>query len=236
MKVTLASTGKIGLVLLVSICFSCKQKQKGQLHPDMSDSVDVFGVDGVDLNPIFTNELDDPSRDVWQKPDDVFTLLGDVKGKTIADIGAGAGYFTFRLAAKGANVLAIDIDTNFLEYVEKTAIELPVGDFGAIETRIALPESPSLSPEEVDGALIVNTVVFIPERIRYFSELKNGLKESGVLVVVDFKPGISPVAPPGQSWIASGTLEKELSKAGFLVKTIDSSTLPYQYMILAIKK
>ena len=54
------------------------------------------------------------SRQVWQKPNLVIELLGDLQDKTIADIGAGVGYFSFRLAEKANRVIAIEIDENSL--------------------------------------------------------------------------------------------------------------------------
>src|SRR5262249_62196659 len=46
----------------------------------------------------WAKKFDDPSRDAWQHPDDVLGALALAPGQTIADIGAGTGYFTVRLA------------------------------------------------------------------------------------------------------------------------------------------
>jgi len=63
----------------------------------------------------FENE----EREEWQKPEEVIALLGDIEGKTIMDIGAGTGYFAFRMSAKGAKVIAADVDDRFINYVEE---------------------------------------------------------------------------------------------------------------------
>ncbi len=63
--------------------------------------------------------FEDPARAQWQKPDEVIASLGSLEGKTVADIGAGSGYFTFPLAKKAAKVIAIDIDQRFLDYIEQ---------------------------------------------------------------------------------------------------------------------
>ena len=53
--------------------------------------------------------FEDPTRAQWQKPDEVIASLGPLDGKTVADIGAGTGYFAFPIAKKAAKVMAIDI-------------------------------------------------------------------------------------------------------------------------------
>ena len=72
--------------------------------------------------------FEDPSRDAWQKPDQVIALLGDIKGKTVVDIGAGSGYFTFRLAEKGARVVAADVDDDFQNFIAHKKEELDYSD------------------------------------------------------------------------------------------------------------
>src|SRR5256885_9385708 len=57
--------------------------------------------------------FEDPSRAQWQKPDEIIAGLDPLDGKTVADIGAGTGYFAFPIAKKAAKVIAIDIDKRF---------------------------------------------------------------------------------------------------------------------------
>lgn len=168
-------------------------------------------------------------------PDTVLGKFGKVADMQIADIGAGPGYFSLRLAARGASVIAIDIDQNFLQHIEEEATKLPPSK-GSIETRLTVSEHPSLTEAEVDGALIVNTAYFLPNRTAYFKEIFVGLRKGGVIVIVDFKAERSPVAPPDNLWISSTRLVNELKAAGFVVKEVDSKSLPYQYIITAIKK
>ena len=63
--------------------------------------------------------FEDPSRDEWQKPDAVLAQLGDLQGKKVMDIGSGTGYFSFRMAKAGAQVICADVDERFLEYISK---------------------------------------------------------------------------------------------------------------------
>ena len=52
----------------------------------------------------YIGALEDPKRDAYQKPQEVMTALGIKPGEVIADIGAGSGYFTFRLALHAERV------------------------------------------------------------------------------------------------------------------------------------
>ena len=71
----------------------------------------------------YAKSFDDPARDQWQRPDRVISVLGLQPGQTVADIGAGTGYFTVRLAkAPGvAKVYAVDIEPAMVEYVRQRA-------------------------------------------------------------------------------------------------------------------
>mgnify|MGYP003513888378 CR=1 FL=1 len=54
--------------------------------------------------------MDMHDRTVWQKPYEVIHRLGPLEYLTVADIGAGSGYFSFRFIHEAARVIAIDID------------------------------------------------------------------------------------------------------------------------------
>ena len=123
-------------------------------------------------------------RQQWQKPDEVIALFGDIAGKTIMDIGAGTGYFAFRMTAKGAKVIAADVDDRFLNYVKEKKDSL---NDRLLVTRKVEYDDPLLSSEEVHHVLIVNTYHHIDDREEYFSKAVKGIKSGGRLMVVDVK-------------------------------------------------
>lgn len=194
--------------------------------------------------PPFTEPFDlqvrkyeDPKRQTWQDPKFVIEALGDLKGLTIADIGAGTGYFTFQMAVPAKKVIAIDIEQRFLNYIEDRKSEMYDRSLAKkIETRLTTPDKPSLMVQEVDVVLMVNTIGFINNRLEYLKILKKGMGSAGRLVVVDYKLGEMPVGPAENDKVSSKELVNELKEAGFIVDNIDNISLEYQYLIKAHKE
>lgn len=183
------------------------------------------------------DKVDDEDRIVWQKPAEVVRLLGDISYKTIADIGAGSGYFTFRIALKAKKVIAIDIDPTMIKIVETFQHQLPEEIQNKIETRLALPNDPKIADGEVDMVVIINTIGYIEDRAQYLNVVKKGLTENGEIFILDFKTKNIPInAPPMEYRIPLGTLETDLINAGFEILTSDDRTLDYQYILKARKK
>lgn len=167
-----------------------------------------------------------------QKPDDVINLLGDIKGKTIMDIGAGTGYFAFRLAAKGANVISADVDDRFINYVKEKKDSLNVAN---LKTRKVEYDDPLLSDEEANHVIIVNTYHHINDREEYFTKVLKGLKADGTLMVVDFKKNVGGDGPPKRYRVASEKVKQELKTAGFTNITVNESLLDNFYIVMAQK-
>ncbi len=167
-----------------------------------------------------------PDREAWQKPEMVIDLLEPLAGKTVADIGAGSGYFTFRIAAKASRVIAIDIDQRFIDYIAEK--ENP-----KVKARLTTPDSPGLKQGEADAVLIVNVYHHIDDRVNYLKKLKAGMAEGGILLIVDYKNEPTPHGPPVEIRVAQSEVEAELKQAGFTVELVDRETLPEQYILRA---
>ncbi len=175
--------------------------------------------------------FEDPARAEWQKPEKTIASLGTLDGKTVADIGAGTGYFSFPISKLAAKVIAIDIDRRFLDYIAQKKQTQKIG--GNIETRLTKPDSAGLKPGEADMVLIVDTYHHIEGRIDYLRKLKECLRKDGVLVIIDFKKMKTPPGPPIELRVAEEQVESELKSAGFTIVSADRDLLPYQYIIKA---
>ncbi len=174
--------------------------------------------------------FESPERDAYQHPEQVLAYLGDLQGKTVMDIGAGSGYFSVKLAARGADVIAADVSDEFQAHLKKR-----VEDKGLSNIRLRkLPyDSPLLGKEEVDMVLIVNTYHHIEQRTDYFAQVRQGIRPTGELVVIDFFKSEVPVGPPTDHKVSIDEVIAELKSAGFRRFVVDVNLLPYQFIIRA---
>ena len=181
-----------------------------------------------------SSDYENTDRVIWQKPEVVIELLGDLSGKTVADIGAGTGFFSRRLMEKADKVIAIDIDPRFVAYLDSVRIQdLAPEQQNKLEPRLVQPNNPMLTPQEVNAVLIVNTFMYIQNRIDYLNLLKKGLRPGGRLLMIDFKKKITPVGPPYEIRVPLFQVEEELQNAGFRIVSSNDTSLEYQYIVLA---
>ena len=169
----------------------------------------------------YAHVLNDPGRDEWQKPHEVVMALDLKKTDTVADIGAGTGYFAKRFAMHAGKVYAVDIDSKLLEMAAKDATK-------NLQTVLAAPDDPKLPPKSVDVIVFVDVLHHIENRPAYFEKLKAALKPGGRIVNIDFYKKELPVGPPPTMKLSEEQVVSEFKKAGLhLTKTHDF--LPYQY-------
>ncbi|MFN4255810.1 MAG: class I SAM-dependent methyltransferase [Saprospiraceae bacterium] len=181
-------------------------------------------------------DYESKDRVIWQKPDLVLSVLGDLEGKTVADIGAGTGFFTFRMVPKAKKVIGIDIDPRFINFMDSVKVRLPEKYRARFETRLAKPNDPLLQPAEADAVIIMNTYGYIENRPAYLKRVSQGIAPGGKILIIDFKKNNLPVGPSDEFKVALGQVEKELTDAGFEISKIDKDALDYQYIVLAQKK
>jgi len=172
----------------------------------------------------YARVLNDPQRESWQRPQEVVKALGLRSDETIADLGAGTGYFARRFAPHVAKVYAIDIDEKLLKIAKDGA---PPN----LETILAAPDDPRLPEGSVDTIFICDTLHHIANRAAYYPKLKKALKPGGRIVNIDFHKKPLPVGPPESMKLSEEEVIAEFNAAGFrLSKTLDS--LPYQYFLV----
>jgi SAM-dependent methyltransferase len=176
----------------------------------------------------WAKEFDDPARNSWQKPDEVLNALHLQRTDRVADLGAGTGYFSARIAklVPEGKLFSVDIEPDMLRHLRERARH---ENLSVLVPILASAESANL-PEPVDLVLVVDTYHHIDNRIAYFSKLKASLRPNGRLAIVDFKAD-SPEGPPLEHRISPEKLTAELDAAGFtLVAT--HPFLPRQYFLV----
>jgi ubiquinone/menaquinone biosynthesis C-methylase UbiE len=205
---------------------------KGGFDDRPRDSQDTGTNNGFETE---AKEYESPDRVIWQKPDLVIQLLGDVTGKSIADLGAGTGYFSRRLAYKGARVIAIDIDPKAIQWMQEQKSRFPVELQDRLVIRKATEDDPKLKDNEVDMVLLVNTYSYIKNRVTYFTRLQKSIRKGGVVLVIDFKKTETPFGPNVQERVDITDVEQELVQAGYDIVMKDESSLEYQYILKAVR-
>jgi ubiquinone/menaquinone biosynthesis C-methylase UbiE len=174
--------------------------------------------------------LEDPKRDAYQKPNEVMAALAVQEGEAIADIGAGSGYFTMRLAqhvGPTGRVYAVDVDPDMIRHLHARVRDAGVLNVVPI---LARPDDPLL-PQRVDRFVIVDVWHHVEDRPGYLARMKKLLKPGGQIVMIDFHKRDLPVRPPASMKIAREDLLKEMQVNGFeLVK--EHAFLPYQYFLV----
>lgn len=172
-------------------------------------------------------------RDAWQKPQEVFYLMGnELRGRTVADLAANDGYFTFKLIEVGANVIAIDDDPAALAAIEARKKEMGLSD-ERLRTRLSPVGDPGLAPEEVDACLLVCDFVRIPNRRDFLTKVFQGTREPKPLFILEWLPGEMAMGPPAVERISSERVMDELGPAGYTDMGAYSAKIPYQAFIFA---
>ena len=111
----------------------------------LSDGRKKANIDTSEIEEEILNPSSTYTRDIWQKPESVIEMLGDIKDKTVADLGTGSGYFALRLLDKAAKVIAIDIDQASIAYLDTMkANYLPEDYKDKLDLRLAQPNNPNL--------------------------------------------------------------------------------------------
>lgn len=176
----------------------------------------------------YAKSFDDPARDAWQMPERVIQTLNLRAGQAVADIGAGTGYFSVRLAksAGAPTVYAADIEPSMVDYLRRRAVKEGLKNVVPV---LAGVDKANL-PAAVDVVLIVDTYHHIANRPAYFRELRRSMKPGARLAIIDFRKD-SPEGPPVEFRFTAEEIAAELRAAGFRLAT-QHAFLPRQLFLV----
>jgi len=179
----------------------------------------------------WAKEFDNLERDAWQRPDEVLDALHLQPTSLVADIGAGTGYFSVRIAKRvpEGKVFAADVEPDMVRYLGARAEREHLANLTPVR---ASADAANL-PEPVDLVLVVDTYHHIDDRTRYFAALQSSLRPGGRLVIVDFKAD-APNGPPAQHRISHQQVTEEMLAAGYVLE--EMLFLPRQYGLIFRKR
>jgi ubiquinone/menaquinone biosynthesis C-methylase UbiE len=171
-------------------------------------------------------------RAAWQLPQRTIESLRIQAGDQIADIGAGEGYFVFRLADEvgdSGKVYAVEIDGNLVTRLQKKAKQKGYPNVTAVRARV---EDPLLPDGEIDLVFFCDAYHHIENREMYLVGLKKDLKPQGRVAVVDWKAiPIAKLFVPSGHWINVDSVLAEMNSAGFILEK-SHDFLPFHHFLV----
>jgi predicted methyltransferase len=182
------------------------------------------------FKPEDLSELEQPDRDEWQRPDKIMDALGIGEASVVADLGAGSGWFTIKLAGRvGPNgmVYAEDIQRPMIQ-----AIKIRVDRLGLKNVTTVLGEDtdPKI-PVPVDAVLICDAYHEMEKPVSLLRNMAAKLKPAGRIGIVDFtKDGGGP-GPEMEDRVDPDAVIRDVQAAGLVLRSRETF-LKYQYMLV----
>ncbi|MFN3467037.1 MAG: class I SAM-dependent methyltransferase, partial [Candidatus Brocadiales bacterium] len=202
---------------LCSLQVSAQERRPGRLFP-----------------PERMQVLEEPRQ--WQDAEEVMDRLRLREGDTVADIGAGTGYFTLpmarRVGARGL-VYAEDVQQAMVDYLSKKVETLELKNIRVV---MGKADNPTLPEDSLDLALVANTYHEVEKPLLLLENIRKELKSGGRLVIIDWGPEReSPVGPPQQERVSEDTVIKETGQVG-LDLSERQMFMPYHYFLVFKKR
>lgn len=222
----LAGTGRRAL-LVVAACAAAALAATAQIgvHPITGRRIaPVMGVEGAGW-------LDRAERDTEEEPDRAIDVLKLAKGSTVADIGAGSGYMTVKLAKKvgpQGKVYANDVQPAMLDLLSRRMARAKLANVVPV---LGSVDDPKLPPDAIDLALMVDVYHELSEPQAMLRHLRDALKPGGRLVLLEYRkedPDI-PIRPEHKMTVAEARMEVEAE--GFRL-TRTNEDLPRQHILI----
>lgn len=188
----------------------------------------VMGYQGADW-------LDRAERALEEEPDLALNAIRLVKGSTVADVGAGSGYMTVKMAKKvgpAGKVYATDIQPEMLARLRQRLAKSKIAN---VETVLGSVDDPKLPAGAIDLIVMVDVYHELSEPQKILRRLREALTPAGRLVLLEYRkedPEI-PIRPEHKMSIAEAKLEVEAE--GFLLSTVND-VLPRQHILIFTRK
>jgi ubiquinone/menaquinone biosynthesis C-methylase UbiE len=175
--------------------------------------------------------LERSEREEEEAPTRALEIIKIAPGSTVADIGAGSGYFTERLSklvGPGGKVYANDLQQGMLDLLQRRIDRLKLTNISLV---LGEPADPKLPPAAIDMALMVDVYHELGDPQTMLANIRKALKPDGRLVLIEYKgedPSV-PILPLHKMTVAQAKLE--LEHEGYKLARVDSS-LPRQHVLI----
>jgi ubiquinone/menaquinone biosynthesis C-methylase UbiE len=179
--------------------------------------------------------LDRREREEEEHPDKVLDALDLHSGEVVADLGAGSGYFTFRMAPKvggTGKVLAVEIQEAMLNTLRTRAAAMKATNVEVVEGTESDPHLPATG---VDVVLVVDVYHELAYQFEVMTKVRKALKPGGRVVFVEYRKEDPAVRIKEVHKMSVKQLENEMNAVG-LVRTSTVETLPLQHIVIFEKR
>ena len=177
--------------------------------------------------------LNRPERIREEMPDDVVANMGLESDHVVADIGAGSGYFSFRIADRvpSGKVLAVDIQPEMLQLIERQKTDKGVAN---IEGVLGQVDNPNLAPNSIDAAIMVDAYHEFSHPFEMINGIYNALRPGGRIFLLEYRGEDDSVPIRPLHKMTEEQVVKEMSVFGLeWTETLDF--LPWQHMMIFTK-
>ncbi|HTQ53868.1 MAG TPA: class I SAM-dependent methyltransferase [Bryobacteraceae bacterium] len=172
-----------------------------------------------------------PERAAEESPDAALDAIGIAKGASVADIGSGVGYFTWRLAERtgpAGKVYAVDIQAGMLDLLRQNMAQRKLDNYEAV---LGAADNPHLPAGRIDLALLVDVYHEFAQPQKMLRQIRASLKPDGRLVLLEYRkedPRV-PIRPEHKMSVAE--VKAEVEPEGFRLDKI-LETLPRQHILI----
>lgn len=180
---------------------------------------------------VYADWLTRPERQREEQPDRLVKALNIPRGATVVDLGAGVGYFTWRLArqvGRSGTVIAVEIQQEMLDML---AVNLRERGIENVEAILATPQNPRLPQAVADLVLLVDVYHELAYPSVTLAHIRRSLKPTGRLVVVEYRKGQPGVPIHPLHKMSVDEVRSEIEPAGFRFSEV-LEFLPSQHVVI----
>ena len=174
--------------------------------------------------------MERPARAREQRPDLLVRHLEIEPGDVVADMGAGTGYFTFRMSplVPEGKILAVDVQPSMLDLIEAKRAERNITN---IETVLGTATDPRLEAESVDLILLVDAYHEFSHPVEMMRALVKGLRGDGALVLIEYRAEDPEVRIRPLHKMSQAQARREMKAAGLAWRET-KDILPQQHFMV----
>lgn len=217
--------GAASLVALVAVLVAAQTATAPGVHPISGRRfAPVMGWQGADW-------LERSERETEEEPEKALDALGNLTGATVADVGAGSGYFTVRLSKRvgpSGRVFANDLQPEMLKMLGARLARERIANVTLVQGGF---DDPKLPPASIDLVLMVDVYHEFSEPQKMLRAIRTALKPNGRLVLLEYRKEDPEVPIRLEHKMSVDEAKIELEAEGFRLSRVDDR-LPRQHILI----